>query len=151
LNCRKIRNDFPAFQLQWMLFVTWQKCMCNADFRRMLCSVPQCVTLVRDKTGDDYQNATFWGCLNVERCNREKKLREDFIRRREGQDPKEWRQKLKRERELLKNVGEWRGQNNMGKILMICRDCLIGGNKPPIDYDLLNRSNIYLLGERLTF
>ena len=58
-----------------------------------------------------------------------------------------------RDREIakLKNVGEWKGQNNMGKILMICRDCLIEGIEPPIDYDLLNWSNIYLFGERLTF
>ena len=151
LNYRKIRIDFPTFQLQWMLFVTWQKCMCNADFRRMLYNVPQCITLVRDKTVDDCQNATFGGCLNVERSKRVKRLWEDFSRRREGQDPKEWRQKLNRELEQLKNVGEWKGQNNMGKILMICRDCLIEGNEPPIDYDLLNQSNIYLLGERLTF
>ena len=151
LNSRRIRNDFPAFQLQWMLFVTWQKCMGNADFRHMLSSVPQDVTLVRDKTGDAPQEATLWGCRNMERRDRKKKLWEDFSRRREGRDPIEWRQELNREQEKLNNVGEWKGQNNMGKILMICRDCLIEGNEPPIDYDLLNRSNIYLLGERLTF
>ena len=151
LNSRKIRNDFPTFQLQWMLFVTWQKCKGNADFRHLLLCIPRDITLVRDKTEDHFQSATLWGCRNMERHYREKRLWKDFSCRGDDQDPKEWRQKLNREREKLKNIGEWKGQNNMGKILMICRDCLIGGNEPPIDYDLLNRSNIYLLGERLTF
>ena len=42
-------------------------------------------------------------------------------------------------------------QNNIGKILMLCRDCIREGVEPPIDYDLLRRSNIYILGELLTF
>lgn len=151
LNRRYIRNDFPTFQLQWMLFVTWQKCKGNADFRHLLLCIPRDITLVRDNTEDHSRSATLWGCRNMERHIREKRLWKDFSCRGDDQDPKEWRQKLDREMEKLKNIGEWKGQNNMGKILMICRDCLIGGNEPPIDYDLLNRSNIYLLGERLTF
>ena len=43
------------------------------------------------------------------------------------------------------------GSNGMGKILMICRDCLRNGTEPQIDYELLNRSNIYILGERTYF
>jgi len=49
----------------------------------------------------------------------------------------------------MNNIGEWKGQNNIGKILMICRDCLIHGTEPEIDYELLTRANIYILGERL--
>lgn len=86
-----------------------------------------------------------------ERHNREKRLWKDFSCRGDDQDPKEWRQKLNRERKKLKNIGEWKGQNNMGKILMICRDCLVVGKEPPIDYDLLRQSNIYLFGKLLTF
>ena len=51
----------------------------------------------------------------------------------------------------VNDIGEWRGQNNIGKILMICRDCLIEGVEPEIDYGLLDRSGIFLFGERLTF
>ena len=51
----------------------------------------------------------------------------------------------------INNIGEWRGQNNYGKILMICRDCLIQGIEPQIDYDLLRQSNIYLFGKKLSF
>ena len=51
----------------------------------------------------------------------------------------------------VNDVGEWRGQNNIGKILMICRDCIANGTEPLIDYELLRRANIHILGERLTF
>lgn len=151
LNRRYIRNDFPTFQLQWMLFVTWQKCKGNADFRHLLLCIPRDITLVRDNTEDHSRSATLWGCRNMERHIREKRLWKDYSCRGDDQDPKEWRQKLDREMEKLKNIGEWKGQNNMGKILMICRDCLVVGKEPPIDYDLLRQSNIYILGELLTF
>lgn len=49
----------------------------------------------------------------------------------------------------LNDIGEWRGQNNIGKILMICRDCLIEGSEPEIDYNLLNKAGIFLFGKRL--
>lgn len=51
----------------------------------------------------------------------------------------------------VNDVGEWRGQNNIGKILMICRDCLAESMEPTIDYDLLRLANIHLLGQRLLF
>ena len=43
------------------------------------------------------------------------------------------------------------GANAMGKILTICRRHLIVGTTPKIDTDLLNASNIYILGQRLQF
>jgi hypothetical protein len=51
----------------------------------------------------------------------------------------------------VNSVGEWRGQNNIGKILMICRDCLAQGTEPEIDYELLDSSNIYILGKRIFY
>lgn len=63
--------------------------------------------------------------------------------------------------ELVKNDPVWaaypdeqgiiRGGNAVGKILTICRRCLAEGTKPRINYDLLNSSNIYILGERVFF
>lgn len=63
--------------------------------------------------------------------------------------------------ELVKNDPVWaaypneqgiiRGGNAVGKCLTICRRCLAEGSKPRINYDLLNSSNIYILGERVTF
>lgn len=47
--------------------------------------------------------------------------------------------------------GVIRGGNAVPKILTICRRCLREGSTPKIDTDLLNRSNIYILGEKVNF
>lgn len=43
------------------------------------------------------------------------------------------------------------GGNAVGKILTICRRCLIEGTQPEIDTDLLNKAGIYFLGNKITF
>lgn len=43
------------------------------------------------------------------------------------------------------------GNNAMGKILTICRRCLIDGTFPAIDTELLNCSEIHILGNRVKF
>ena len=63
--------------------------------------------------------------------------------------------------ELVKNDPVWaaypdengiiKGANGMGKVLTICRRCLLAGTQPEIDTDLLNRSNIYILGQKIEF
>ena len=39
----------------------------------------------------------------------------------------------------------------MGKILTICRNCLLSGTEPDIDYDLLKSKHLYLLGKEVNF
>lgn len=39
----------------------------------------------------------------------------------------------------------------MGKILTYIKDCLHKGSEPDIDYALLDRKRIYLLGNRVEF
>lgn len=47
--------------------------------------------------------------------------------------------------------GVLQGANGMGKILMMIRKCLRDHTNPPYNKDLLNKSEIWLLGERLVF
>jgi len=47
--------------------------------------------------------------------------------------------------------GVMQGANGMGKILMTIRDCLRNGTEPSYNKDLLNKSGICFLGERLVF
>lgn len=48
-------------------------------------------------------------------------------------------------------TGLLEGCNAVGKILTICRRCLIEHTEPEFDIELLNRSNIYILGEKVKF
>lgn len=51
-NKRFVRADFASFRLQWMLYVVWQKCKGNVDFRKLLMQVPNDVILVENTTTD---------------------------------------------------------------------------------------------------
>lgn len=51
-NKRFVRADFASFRLQWMLYVVWQKCKGNIDFRKLLMQVPNDVILVENTTTD---------------------------------------------------------------------------------------------------
>lgn len=151
-NKRFVREDFATFRLQWMLFVVWQKCKGNADFRSRLLQVPDGVVLIEDTTTDNGGSAEIWGCRNKEQLAVRKEVMPivESIVGKKGSN--------KKEREHLVNcainefqAGVFRGQNNIGKILMMCRTAIKLGVEPPIDYDLLERSNIYIFGERLEF
>lgn len=148
----QVREDFPSFRLQWMLFVVWQKCLGNADFRAKLLSIPEGVTLVEETTLDTGGTAQIWGCKNPELIAYRKELT-DRIKRWSGANltKKALDLKINIETNKVRNIGAFVGQNNIGKILMICRRCLIEGIEPPIDRALLNSANITIFGNRLTF
>lgn len=148
----QVREDFPTFRLQWMLFVVWQKCLGSEAFREKLLSIPEGVILVEETTRDTGGTAHIWGCKNKELIAERRKVALR-IKRWSGENltKKAIDLKINIETNKIRNIGEFVGQNNMGKILMICRRCLIEGCEPPIDHALLNSANITIFGNRLTF
>ena len=147
----EVREDFPSFRLQWMLFCVWQKCKGNSDFQKLLQSIPKDVTLVENTTTDNWESAEIWGCKNIELTNKRKKLKEELINQNQGLKRKKMEELINTETNKINDIGKWQGQNNIGKILMICRDCITTGTEPPIDYKLLHNANIYILGKKLYF
>lgn len=51
----------------------------------------------------------------------------------------------------LDEQGVIRGGNAMGKILTICRHCLVTNTEPDINRQVLNEAGIYILGQRIAF
>ncbi|MBO5296777.1 MAG: NADAR family protein [Candidatus Homeothermus sp.] len=149
---KQVREDFPTFRLQWMLFVVWQKCLGSEAFRNKLLSIPEGVILVEETTLDTGGTATVWGCKNPKLIDYRKELT-DRIKRWSGTNhtKKALDHKINIETNKVRNIGEFIGQNNIGKILMICRRCVVEGIEPPIDRTLLNSANISIFGNRLTF
>lgn len=144
-----VRPDFVDFRIQWMLWCVWRKCVGNADFRKLLCSIPDDVVLVEDTTSDTGGTATIWGAKNPEF----RKAKSDARKRLEstlglsGMTQKE--AELLFDREAIaaaQGTGVFRGQNNIGKILSICRLCLISGIEPKIDYRKLAAAGISIFG-----
>lgn len=148
---KEVREDFVNFRLQWMLWCVWQKCKGNAAFRKLLTSIPEDVVLVEDTTTDNGGSAEIWGARNPELRAARKALAEQIKAENPNLDKKELEYKINVETNSLRSIGNFVGQNNIGKILMICRKCLIDGSEPVIDYALLQSAHIILYGEELTF
>ena len=154
-NNNLIRQDFADFRIQWMLYVVWQKCKGNADFANLLLQLPHDAIIIEDTTKQHGDTREVWGCTNTELAIRRAELKKKVTRQAKSDNPKISKAALKRivnsETCKVNGIGTFVGQNNLGKILMICRDCLIQGVEPPIDYALLESKDIHIMGKRLTF
>ena len=154
-NKANIRQDFADFRIQWMLYVVWQKCMGNADFANLLLKLPHDAIIIEDTTKQHGDTKEVWGCTNQALSAKRAEVKKETVRQAKASNPKISKTALKRlvnsETCKVNGIGTFVGQNNLGKILMICRDCLIQGVEPPIDYNLLEAKDIHIMGKRLTF
>lgn len=144
------RADWESFNVQWMLYVVWTKCLGNANFRKVLLSLPVDAVIIEDSTFQNGRTATVWGTKNAELKGRLNQLKKEL--KAKGMT----KAAIKRELDAMRlgewaNVGLFRGKNVMGKILMACRDALRNGSEPQIDYTLLREKRINLLGHLLIF
>lgn len=145
------RKDWNTFNVQWMLYVVWQKVKQNKDFQKLLRHIPNNAVIVENSTYQKGETSKFWGMKN-ETLKAKLEIMERAV---DVQNYKEKKSELKHTKMLTRNsinhVGTWEGVNCMGKILTICKHCLESGIEPYIDYDLLRNKNIYLMGKLLTF
>ena len=146
----EVRADWEAFNVEWMKYVVWQKCLGNSDFRKLLASLPDDAVIIEDSTFQAGRTATVWGTRNVELKKRLNAYKKEL--KAQGYN----KAAIKRECDT-KRLGEWSqvgvfvGRNVMGKILMACRRALVNGTEPNIDYALLRNSRINILGTELSF
>ena len=144
------RSDWERFNVQWMLYVVWQKCLGNRAFRNLLLSFPKDAVIIEDSTFQVGRTATVWGTRNVELKRRLNAYKKEL--KAQGM----CKAAIKREQDRMR-LGEWstigvfKGQNLMGKILMACRRALVNSTEPNIDYALLRNSHINILGTELSF
>ena len=154
-NKANIRQDFADFRIQWMLYVVWQKCMGNADFANLLLKLPHDAIIIEDTTKQHGDTKEVWGCTNQALSAKRAEVKKETVRQAKASNPKISKTALKRlvnsETCKVNGIGTFVGQNNLGKILMICRDCIIQGIEPPIDYALLESKDMHILCKRLTF
>lgn len=148
---KAVRKDFTEFRTQWMLWCVWQKCKCNIDFRKKLLSIPNNVILVEETTTDTGGSGQIWGCSNRELVEARKAKAQLLTETHTALSKKNLNFLINIETNTIRNIGIFKGQNNIGKILMICRDCIKRGTNPDIDLDLLRSKHIYVLGKLLTF
>ena len=148
---KEVREDFSEFRTQWMLWCVWQKCKGNIDFRKKLLSIPNDVILVEETTTDTGGSGQIWGCSNRELVEARKAVAQSITEKHTDLTKKNLDFLINVETNAIRKVGIFSGQNNIGKILMICRDCIKRGIEPDIDLELLHSKQIFILGKRLTF
>ncbi|MBD5353044.1 MAG: NADAR family protein [Bacteroides sp.] len=148
---KQVREDFTEFRTQWMLWCVWQKCKGNHDFRMKLLSIPDDVILVEETTTDTGGSGQIWGCVNRVLVDARKSVAQSITEKHTDLNKKNLDFLINIETNAIRSVGVFKGQNNIGKILMICRDCIKRDVEPEIDFDLLRSKRIFILGKRLTF
>ena len=150
-NIEYVREDWVEVRLQWMLYVVWQKCIGNSNFRNLLLSIPNDVVIIEDSTANYGSTSSVWGAKNKELRNVRRALKKELIAHNPTMRKKDLNLLISKECGKITNVGSFVGENNMGKILMMCKIALWNNIVPPIDYELLRAKKIYLFGELLTF
>lgn len=144
------RADWEEFNIQWMLYVVWQKVLGNSGFRELLLSLPEEAVIIEDSTFQAGRTATIWGTRNAHLRLTLNQMRKDL----KGESITKAAMKRQMDGYRLgegSRKGCFEGKNLMGKILMLCSRALRQGVEPPIDYALLRRSRICLLGKVLDF
>lgn len=148
---KQVREDFLEFRTQWMLWCVWQKCKGNLDFRKKLLSIPNDVILIEETTTDTGGSGQTWGCSNRELVEARKAKAQVLTESHTDLSKKNLNFLINIETNAIRNIGIFKGQNNIGKILMICRDCIKRGIEPDIDLELLRSKQIFILGKLLIF
>lgn len=106
---------------------------------------------MENTTTDNGGSAEIWGCRNKELVNKRKIVEAQLREQHQDKTKKEIEYLINVETNKIDDIGEWRGQNNIGKILMICRQCIEEGTVPDIDYNMLNEAKIYIAGNLISF
>lgn len=145
----EVRPDFFDFRLDWMLYVVWEKCKGNEDFRKKLLSIPENVILVEETTTDKGGTANIWGCSNPELVQMRKERETELRNTLQNLKKKELENIISVEINKIRDIGVYKGQNNMGKILHICKKCIEQNVEPPLNKELLNSKNIFILGKQI--
>lgn len=150
-NIEYVRQDWEEIRLQWMLYVVWCKCVGNMDFRNLLLSLPDDAVIIEDSTANYGETSFVWGAKNKELRQVRRQKKKELCAQYSTMKKKDLNEFISNECNKINNIGCFIGENNLGKILMLCRIALQNNTVPPIDYSLLKSRKIYLFGELLTF
>ena len=151
-NSDKVRKDWNEWNIEWMKFVVWKKCLGNVKFEKLLMRLPQDVVIVEDSTYQAGDGAYVWGCKNLEVRKIKNEVRMEMNKKYGDVCSKsEVKRMIEEEMKKYRGVGRFEGRNVMGKILMGCKKCLELGLELDIDYELLRSKKVNILGKVLDF
>ena len=144
------REDFYTYNVQWMMYVVWQKCIQCKEFAELLRQIPIDAVVVENSSFHRGETSTFWGAKNQE-LKVAGKIAEAAVRKESFRFKKNYQQAQMMARMDLSGLGHFVGKNVMGKIIKMCSLCLIYDQEPNIDYDLLRSKKLSWFGQPLDF
>jgi len=124
---RYIRKDWNEYNVQYMMYVVWQKVLQNEDFANLLRKIPAGSHVVENSTFQKGITANFWGASNPGLA---------ALKKADG----------KKAARGVYDKGCYTGYNVMGKIIKLCSISLLYGEEPPVDFELLNRKKLFING-----
>lgn len=147
---KSMRRDFNTYNVQWMLYVVWQKSRWNNYFASLLKQIPVDAHIVENTTLHKGEMATFWGAKNHELMAARQNV-EETIPIEAYRTQRLYQEAFRDATNKVNNIGNFKGVNLMGKIIKVCSLSLIYEQEPPIDYAWLASKQLYLVGKRLEF
>lgn len=152
MNTPHIRPDWNSFNFQWMLLVLFFKTKNNLEFRNMLMDIPLNAHIIEDTSYHKGHTAGIWGCKNKDltklRIAKRSSLRTKLLEKGVFKlKTLSYAEQIIDNR--INNIGTWVGQNATGKALKLCQIAIEKEELPPINFELLNNSNIFWFGERI--
>jgi len=146
---RFIRKDFYDYNVLYMMWVVWMKATMNESFGELLRKIPIDAHVVENTTLHRGSTAVLWGAKNKELMAAREVVENEI-----GVSGL-YRFKYQREQakmsvaNSINDIGHFVGKNVMGKIIKLCSLSLIYNAIPPIDFDLLQRKELYFCGRPL--
>ena len=107
--------------------------------------------IIENSSLQNGETATTWGCKNEAWKEAHQKIAQNAEVQLFGKSKKEISEQIMKDLNKVDYIGIYKGKNIMGKILTICRECLLFNDVPPIDYELLKSKHIHILGKELIF
>jgi hypothetical protein len=144
-------NDFYDFNVQWMMYVLWMKSVQNENFAGMLKNLPIDSHVVENTTHHYDETAIFWGAKNQPLEDVRKLKKKEIAKNGVFKTKVELKRTQMLAVNAINDIGVFEGKNVMGKIIKLMSLSLIYGQEPPIDYDLLERKRLFMVGQPIVF
>jgi hypothetical protein len=134
-----------------MSYVLWVKSVRNKDFGNLLKNIPIDAHIVENTSKHKGKTATFWGGKNPELMKSRAIAEEKVIKNGVFKTKAALEHSQMLASNSINNIGIFEGVNCMGKIIKLMSLSLIYNQEPPVDYDLLERKRLFMLGLPIVF
>ncbi len=146
-----IRDDFNTYNIQWMIFILWNKIQQNEKFAEILKQIPADAHIVENTSLHHGETATFWGAQNKTLMIARKAVEDAIVENLNFKYKYQLANAQMLSANSINSIGSFIGVNAMGKIIKAYSLSLIYDQGLPIDYGWLASKKLSMLGKIIDF